>query len=227
MLNKPVTIICLVLLIGEVVFLLFNFLFKKRKDKILFLRNFKKGKFAVIYLTAFPLFLIGHLDNGCNIIEAFFTAINSVFNLVVIRFDVNGIANLMAKDDLYEFAIYFCFILAGINAILFTLSLTVQYVWCAIREAEAFLTRKSKLYIFGHNPENIAIYLSEKKRNKVIIDSISDADCERLYLEKISYISSDYLSTKIKRLINVVKKLDREYVFVINTGDDEKNMALC
>lgn len=228
MLNRIVTIASLALLVLEVLYLIANFIFKKRGERIAFLRSFKNGNCAIIYLTAIPLYFIGHLHQGQDILNAFFTAISKIIGLVVLSYDTESISLLMKEDDLYSFAIYFCFVLVAVNAIIFTLSLTIQHIWCGVQAIKAFLTKKDKLYLFGNNPQNIAIYRSDKKRNKVIIDTISDADRASLYMSKISFISSNYLSGKIDRLIKFIKIFDRrEHVLVINTGSDEKNITLC
>ena len=227
MLNKIVTIICLALLIGEVLFFITNVIFKKRKERIAFIRSFKKGKCALIYFTAMPLYFIGHIHNGDDLVTAFFTTLNDILGMVVMKYDVSSISALMAEDWLYRVAIYFCYVLVVINAVLLTLSLTMQGIWCGVQAMRAAVTRKDKLYIFGNNPESLAVYRSDKKRCKVIVDQISDADAERLYMEKISYISTPNILARIKSFINVAKKMDREHVFLINIEDDEKNITLC
>lgn len=186
-LNRIVTIFSLVLLACEVLYLLGNIIFKKRADKIAFLRSFKNGNCAIIYLIAMPLYFVGHLYQGQSILNAFFTAISKIIGLVVLNYDTGSISKLMNDDGLYRLTVYFCFILVAINAIVLTLSLTIQHIWCAVQAAKAFLTTRDKLYLFGNNPENIAIYSSDKKRNKVIIDSISAENRERLYMDKISF----------------------------------------
>lgn len=226
MINQIVTIACLALFVSEVIFLVVNFLFKKRKEKIVFLRSFKKGKCAIIYLTAFPLYFIGHLSSGVDPLHAFFSTTNSILNLVVMRYDTSGISVLMKENPVYRFTIYFCFILVGINALLFTLSLTIQHIWCGIQASKAVITNKDRLYVFGNNPENISVYRSDKKRCKVIIDNISDNDAERMYLDKISYISTSDPVSQLVRFIKAAKKFGRECIFVINTGSDEKNITL-
>lgn len=228
MLNKIVTVASLVLLICEVLYLVGNIIFKKRADRIAFLRGFKNGNCAIIYLTAIPLYFIGHIYQEQDILNAFFTAISKIIGLVVLNYDTSSIDKLMGDDGLYRFTVYFCFVLVAVNAIVFTLSLTVQHIWCGVQAIKAFLTTRDKLYLFGNNEENILIYNSDKKRNKVIIDSIPHQDRERMYMSKISFISSNHLSTKIDRLIRLIKLFDRrEHILVINTGDDEKNITLC
>ncbi|MBQ7387743.1 MAG: hypothetical protein IJW03_06220, partial [Clostridia bacterium] len=56
-----VTSICLAALIAEVLFVILSTVIKKRADRIEFLRGFKRGECVVIYLTALPLYVIGHL----------------------------------------------------------------------------------------------------------------------------------------------------------------------
>lgn len=227
MIIKFVTISCLAVLIIELIAILINIILKKRSERIAFLRSFKKGKCAIIYVTAIPLYCIGHMYAGQNFLAAFFAAINKVITLVVLRYDIGSIQNLMQDDLLYNFTIYFCFILVGVNALILTLSLTSQYIWSAFQSFKATMTKKDKLFIFGNTPDNLSIYRSDKKRNKVIIDDISDKDCAKLYMERIAFISTHSFETPIKKLFRLIKKFDREYIVVINTGSDEKNISIC
>ena len=225
--TKIVILACLVLLFAELIFVLANLIFKKRAQRITFLRSFKKGKCAIIYLTAIPLYFVGHLYSGKPILESFFSSINKIINIVVLKYDTSTIKDLMNDDAVYAFTIYFCFILIGFNALLFTFSLTIQQIWSFKEGCKAMLTKKDKLFLFGYNPENLLIYKSDKKRNKVIIDNISDGECTELYKKNISFISTSGTSVQIKNIFRLANRFDREYIIVINTGNDEKNLDLC
>lgn len=228
MIIKLVTISCLAVLIIELLAILVNIVLKKRPERIAFLRSFKKGKCAIIYITAIPLYCVGHIYAGQSFLPAFFAAINKVITLVVLRYDIGSIQNLMQDDLLYNFTIYFCFTLVGLNALILTLSLTSQYLWSAFQSFKATMTRKDKLFIFGNNSDNVSIYRSDdKKRNKVIIDDISDKDSEKLYMDRISYISTHDFEIPIKKLFRLIKKFDRNYIVIVNTNDDEKNISIC
>ena len=192
--TKIVILACLVLLFAELIFVLANLIFKKRAQRITFLRSFKKGKCAIIYLTAIPLYFVGHLYAGKPILESFFLSINKIINVVVLKYDTSTIKALMDADAVYTFTIYFCFILIGFNALLFTFSLTIQQIWSFKEGCKAMLTKKDKLFLFGYNPQNLLIYKSDKKRNKVIIDNISDGECTELYKKNISFIFLDSFS---------------------------------
>lgn len=223
---RLVTVSCLVVLILELLFVIINILVKKRPQRIAFLRSFKKGKCAIIYVTAIPLYFIGHMFAGQDFFTAFFGAINKILSIVVLKYDTGSIKELMQADSLYKFTIYFCFILVGINALIFTASLTSQNIWSAIQAFKATTIKKDKLFIFGNNPENYSIYNSDKRRNKIIIDDISDKDCEKLYMKRISFISTHDYDYQISKIFRLIRKYDKEYIFIINTGNDEKNITL-
>ena len=223
-----VTIICFITLSIEALYILGNVAFKERKQKIIFVRGFKKGKFAIVYLTAIPLYFISYLNSGTNWGIAIFKSIHKIINLIVLKYETEDIATLMQANELYKITVYFCFVLVLVNTIMLTLSLTIQHIWCRIQAIKAIITWKDKLYLFGNNPQNVAIYNSDgKTRNKVIVDNISDSDCEKLYLDEIAFISSISPEDNLKRLLAVSKKKNREHVFIINTGDEEKNIMLC
>ena len=224
---QAVTVFSLILMIIEVLIVAAQLVFKKRKERIAFLRSFKNGKFAVIYLTAFPLWWVGHVYSGQNPLEAFFYTINEILSLVVVKYEVGSISKLMGDSDTYRYAVYFCFVMVVINALLFTISLTMQHLWSGARAVRALFTRKSRLYLFGNNDGNISIYHSDKKREKVVIDELSNEECEKLYMDAVAYINSPSIETRVTWLLKLVKKLDRENIIVINTGDDKKNISIC
>ena len=227
MVYQLITVICLAILFLELVYVIVNACKKNRHERIEFFRSFKKGKCAIIFLTAIPLYVIGHMYDGEGFLNAFFKAINKIINLVVLKYDVSSIQSLMDNNSLYAFTVYFTFVLVLINALIFTLSLTNQHIWCGLRTIGAYFTRKEKLYIFGNNEENVSIYLSDKKRNKVIIDNLSQGECASLYMDKIAYISTHSFKDRIESIFREIKKFDRQIVLVINTGNDETNISVC
>lgn len=225
-----ITVISLVLLAGCVFYAIIKFFFlsKNREEKIEFLRSFKKGKCAVVYIAALPLYCIGYIYSDNSILVSFFNSVSKCINLVVLRYDLEPVEGLMSVNQLYKITIYFCFILVAINALVFTFSLISQYLWSETHKIGAHFSKKDKLYILGNNPQNISIYLSDKKkRNKVIIDDLSKSDAEKLYIKRILYISTDSYGESVKKIFKKIKKSKKEYVLVVNTGDDDKNIKIC
>lgn len=224
---EVVTAVCLFALCAEVVWFFASFLVKKRPEKIAFLRSFKKGKCAIIYVVAIPLYCIGHLYGKRAMGESVFLAINKSINLVVLKYDMSSISALMENNELYKNTVYFCFVLVAANALILTCSILNQHIWELWQSLRTTFTRKDKLFIFGNNSDNRRIYKSDKKRNKTIIDNMSDKDCEKLYVDKMAYISTAYLDKTIARLQRIINKRDRQYAVIINTGSDDKNIEIC
>lgn len=221
-----VTAICFALLTAEVAYVIINMCIKDRVSRITFLRGFKKGKCVLIYISAIPLYFIGHLYAGQSVLEGFFGAINKIINLVVLKYENASVQALMDANLFYEITIYYCFILIGINAVMFTLSLTHQYMWQFFRSLKSKFTRKDKLIIFGFNRNSVNIYTSDNVHDKTIIEKISPQDCTSLYFKKISYISSN--STKfISNVFREINRKNKNYTVIINTENDERNLALC
>lgn len=225
---QVITAFSILLLVAEILFVIFNLIFKKRKDRITFLRSFKNGKFAIIYLTAYPLWWVGHLWAGKeSILHSLFSTINEILSLVVMKYEVGSISGLMAENRAYRYTVYLCFAMVVMNTLLFALSLTIQYIWIGVHTVRALITEKNKLYIFGNNEKSVALYHSDKTRDKAVIDTLTPEQCDELYLNNVTYINSTSVEASLRSLLKLAKKLDREYIFVINTGKDQKNITLC
>ena len=188
MIYNVVTVACLALLTVEVIYVLLNIIFRPRAERITFVRGFKNGKCAIIYIIAVPLYWIGHYYNGKgNTLDAFFDAIKSIIELVVLKYDRPSIAALMQNNTLYAVTVYICFALVGLNALLFTISLVSQHLWVGFKTLACALNGKSTVYVFGNNGENKTIYRSEKRRNKILVARLSKEECTSLYMENVLF----------------------------------------
>ncbi len=227
MLYQVITAICLMVFVLEVLGVVIAIISKNRQDRILFIRSFKKGKCAIIYLTAIPLYCMAHIFNGENILSAFFKAIPEIASLVVLKYDTEALIPLMQTFKIYEFTIYFCYILIAINAIMFALSLTVQQIWNFVNVIKNTLSKKDELLIFGNNDENVTIYNSDTEFTKAIVSNFSGDDSFKLYLKNIVHFSvsdvGDFISKRFLKITSQQKKR----VAIINTGNDELNMLYC
>mgnify|MGYP003413480947 FL=1 len=225
-----ITSLCLLILIFEISFVIYlitrYFFLKKQHEHISFIRSFKKGKCAIIFLTTIPLYWIGNIYTGKDLLSSFFYSISRVGKLVVLEFDTSSISSLMESNSLYRFTIYFNFILVLINALCFVLSIIHQRIWCWWQNLLIKKSNKNKLFIFGNNSENISIYESEKNRLKTLIDNLSNKDKEDFYTKGISFISTQKYENVIKKYLNIEKK-NIKYTIVINTKDDKENIAIC
>lgn len=223
-----VTTICLIAFFVEIAYVVRGLKGKSLKEQITYVRGFKKVNFLAIYITAFPLFHVGIKYAEHDFWNSIFMSIKSTIDLIVLKYDVASIEQLICDNLYYRLVIYFCFVLSGFNTAAFAASIFIQQIWCKVQRKNALKSEKDKLYIFGHNPENIAVFNSDKEAGyKVIIDDISKDDCEALYLEQIAYISTKDIKKEAADFVKGAAELDRKYTFVINTNNDEKNIEIC
>ncbi|MBR5144297.1 MAG: hypothetical protein IKW53_04525 [Clostridia bacterium] len=222
-----VTIACIIAYIVEIYFFCRGLAKKSFKEMINYVRGFNKIKYLAVYLTTYPLIYIGLVYDGKGPIHSLYFSISRMLNLVVLKFEFTDIDKLMGDNPLYKWAVYGAFLLIAFTAAIFTISLVIQQLWVNKQKKLAYKTTENKLYIFGNNSQNVAIYNSDSKRSKFIIDDISDADGEKFYLNRVSFISTKALEKQLRDILHKVTKLDKEYVFVVNTDDEEMNIRLC
>lgn len=214
------------LLTLEVVYVVINTIIKKRPERITFIRSFKKGKCIAIFLVAIPLFFLGYLNSNANTFESILSAITHVTGLVVLKFELKDIHELLNSNFLYRITIYYCCVLVIINAILFALSFASQRLWQYWQLLKIRYTSKDKLYIFGYNKNSLFVYKSDKIHNCVVVDKISADDCAMMYINKISFISCQNFDVVISDIFNSTSKRDNKITIVINTENDEINLRL-
>ena len=216
MLISLVTVLSLSVLILELLFVIVNVILKERPQRIAFFRSFKKGKCAIIYLTAIPLYFLGHMYAGENFLSAFFDSISEIINLVVLKYDTESIQALMDDYQLYNFTIYFCFVLVGINALILSISLTNQYIWCAVQKFKAMMTRKDKLFLFGNN-----FYDSELEISRGVLHDFERALEQHKYI--IPVASTGFCA---EHILNIMEKDIDSYKYLkpyLNKLRNERN----
>ena len=221
------TVICFAWLCLSVCLLLWN-IFRRRDHSIPYIRNYKKGSFVSNYLLMMLIYFIGILYDSGDVFGAFSTAVAEALDFVVLKFKIAPIEGLMADNPLYMATVYGGYGLIVVGTILFTLSLMQQYLWCRWKAFHAKITRKEKMYLFGCNPQNLSVCKSDgKRRFKYIVARMQQEECEKLYIDNVPYLSVEPEAWFQKRLADQFLKRLQKTIFVINTGDDKQNIALC
>lgn len=216
------------LLFVEAVTVIMKLAFSSHAEKVEFFRGFKRGKFALIFITAIPLYYIGHVYSGNGYVEAFFTSINKIVHLVVLKYDTASIHSLLEASRIYSVAVYACFALVAFNALFFAISLTGQYLWEYWQKVKMLVVPREKLIIYGLNEGSRKLYASDKRgRCKLIVDNISKDDAYDLYLEKISYTSTVAPETLMEKFIKGELVTNKKLIIVVNTESEERNMLCC
>ncbi len=222
-----VSLICFLLLTAYLVYVVVNIALKPHKERTVFLRSFKKGKAAIIYVVCLPLILIGHLYAGQEFFPALFNAINKTVNTVVLKYELSSNAQLLADNRVYKITLYYAYVLIALNALLFTFSLISQRIWCFFRKLFFSLSGKDKLVIVGNNEDSITLFESAGGYARLLLDRIADKDAEQLYARKVSYLSVSSAEETVGKLLSMAgKKKGCRYYAVINTKDEERNIRL-
>ena len=221
------TIACLVLLALNIGFLLIN-LIGKRPRVITFMRNYKAGDFALVYITVLLIYFIGSLNITNDLLLSFTSSVTKAADFIVLKIGPSDMIGFVEGSVLYEVAVYVGYVLMVVNTVLFSLSIIHQRLWCAKNIIKLNRIDKEKLYIFGNNADNIALLRSDgKQRIKVIIDDMTKEECEKLYIEGVPYMTN-YTKSRLQRdLFGSFGIIKGKAVFVINTGDDNRNITLC
>lgn len=221
-----VTGVCLALMLMGLVSIIVNLCTKKRADRITYIRGFKKGKGALIYFFAVPLYWIGINYGGATILDGFFGAVRRTVDLIVLKYDLSPVQALIDANLLYAITVYLCFVLVGLNAIMFAISLASQSLWKWRKNLAFKYAKGEKLMIFGNNEQNYDIYNSEKVRAKILVDKILDKGALSLYMKNIAFVQITSSSDYIQKAVDDCVYKGRKLYAVINTGDDDQNIRL-
>ena len=221
------TAICFAFLSLKVVLLIVN-LFRFRSHSIPYIRNYKKVSFISNYLLMMLIYFIGILYGERNLFAAFSSSVTSAADFLVLKFNTENINALMEYNPLYTVSVYGGYGLVVFGAVLFTMSLMQQYLWSARKAFSVKITRKEKMYLFGYNPDNISICESDgKRRFKYIVAKIGKEEREKLYIDNIPYLLVDPENWFAEHLKSLLRWGIKKSIFIINTGDDKQNIALC
>ena len=220
-----VTAVCLLLFIVYLIAIIEKVFFSPREENIKFFREYKKGRFALAYITVYPLALIANLFRGETVLKSIFMSFKQVVDLIVLKYEYTNFNTLLDHSLFFNVTLHFAFVMIAINTLMFTLSLFGQYLSQSFHMLRMNLGRKNKLYIIGDRPENKHIYFSEKSPYKLIIGKFSDAMKDEYYLQRIFYHTPNLHENYIKKIINGAKR--GLVTVVINTDSSEENIELC
>ena len=143
-----VVLALLALMVGAVAW---NILSQGRKERIRYVRQFKKGKGAMIYVVVIPLLIIGKLYDGARFLDAFFEAIPESLSLIVLKFSFDSVGGLMGALPVFAIAVYIAFFLIIVNALLLTFSLFQQQIWTMRQKLRWQKTKRERLLLIGYN----------------------------------------------------------------------------
>jgi len=201
---------------------------KKRADRLKFIRGFKKGKCAIIYLVAIPLYWMGLVYGGTAIAQGLFGSITRSIALVVLNFEMGALVQLMADCIPFAVAVYVTFALVACNTLLFSLSVLHQQLWQANNLRRWRRAKGEKLLIVGLNDQSLWLYESERNRTKIITGSVSKEQATSLFFRDVNFLATRDPLREVMRLLDEAA-LDRRSIgtVVLNLKDDAASIDAC
>ncbi len=225
-----VIILCLVYMLALCGTIAFRLVKCSRKERLKRLKGFKHGKFALIYFAAIPLVFLAQRFNGQSVDGALWLSVRASVEFVVLKFDYNTVAPLIAQSVLYHAAVEILFTLILCNTLMLTASLCGQAV---ANRISLFLTtklRKKVVLVMGTDENSLQILGSVPKGHRaVLLGEMTPALKDEAYVRK-----ADYWNLKDKDKENLGELLEKRFgnfaakkvSVIMNTGDDEKSL-LC
>ena len=224
-----VSVLCLVYMIGVVVYSAAPYVKASgRGERLKLLNGFKKGKAALIYFAALPLYLLAHAYNGESAAGTLWLAIKSCVDTFILKFDYTSAAALMADNVFYAAVVEICFVLVVVNAVLFAAALFGQRVYNLALARKAW--KAQKLYVIvGFNKHNVDMLASVPNDTCAVLlgdgsKEARDAAC----LVKRPTLAFDLGGDITKLLEDKISDIAQKKIYIIvNTGDDTHNVIIC
>lgn len=217
----------------------------EKVNRLEFLKNYKKGRFVIVYLVAIPLYFLGFIQTseqtigvGSFLLSCFLNAVSSTLDLVKLDFGVNGLISYMIRNPVYYAVMIILFALTAVNFLLFSAS----FLWLKFKND--FLARKAKraktIYaVVGDDENSIVLLKSIRDRGlSGILFAAPDSELkDRLFLEKLPYEKCDFrsedhciLGERVERLfgsaLNRGGPLKKNVNVLLATGCEERNLVL-
>ncbi len=223
-----VSILCLLAMGAIVLTITTKLIVFDRSDRINYVRNFKKGKCAIIYLIAVPLFFLSNFYGGKAAFESLLDAVSKAVYLIALKYDTANVAPLANVCPIFKVALYTCLTLVIINGILFVFSLFHQVVWEKIKLIEFKFGKRTKCIVIGNNKKGKTIYrtcgekcilagrISAEEQNKLFIENIAN----KPFVKGKSII--DWFKKDIHLLVLKLKET-REKINIIIVEENEKD----
>ncbi len=240
-----VSLICLALLVIGVVYVFCRLIFPKgnsknerRRNRIEYLKSFRKGQCAMVFIPMMILYLIGGLYGKLPVYEAILKALTKTFSAVVMVFETSFIESLLEDSRIYRSTVMFAFYMVAVSACIFGISFFIQnlsFTWNSWRRRRLFSRRLSKdtCIIFGNNPHSRMIYQSDRDygyKRRYIVDGFDIPGDAGLFADGIKYSSFKGVERESELLEHYLLCLNNgkqaRLSIIINFEDDKQNIAL-
>ena len=215
--------ICLIYMLAILTAVVVQLAISSRKDRLKQIKNFKRGKFALIYFALIPLYFLAFRHNGLAVDGALWQAFNASVEAVVLKYHYSDVASLMNANLFYKITVELGFALITLNAVMFSVSFCGQFVMNLV---SSFVTRKFKkkvVVVVGYNQNSIDILKSIKKQHgkAVLMGKLTPELRDNAFLYRANYINLSPEDDFGGKILKLFKKFDRKKVSVILNCEDD------
>ncbi len=190
------TVFGLIYMVIEATRITVSFAKASRLERCNLLKNYKKGKFASIFVAAFPLYLAAYIGKQSSVLRILIDSFKSTLQVVALSFDLDALEPMAKSSLLFHIAIALCAVLAVINAFLLSASILFRRAFNNRVLSRIKRSRRDVCVLVGFNEKGRSILSSiDVKKQKmdvlVLSSSLSDEDKELIYAARGAYKSFD------------------------------------
>ena len=237
-----VAIVCMAILLGNIAHIVYKMCVFNRAERINFIRNYKKGKVAIVYLVIMPLYFLAFYYVNKDIIGAFKSAMSGAVELIALQLASSEMtAPLCNANAVYQVALYSCYVMAYLNYALFAASICHENIWSWFTTLKFHLSAQTKCVILGNNKGSQMLYETCNEQQKMLVDVLTKEDKTALYIKNVHCLSflrwdmaMDWILKESKRLSKIhARKKDglfnarNKLIVIVNTDDEDLNLKLC
>lgn len=187
--------LCFAIMLAILITSIVNIARRGRADRLEYYNNYKKGKFWAIYFVAIPLFFLANTFSGSASDEAFFDALKSSVDLVVLKYDYSSVKPLMDANPSFRAVMWTCFVMVALNASFLAVTIACRRVLNHAWKERAKSAKKCYV-VAGFNPQNKSIVKSIVKKSKhancIIVTKEVNEDLKKFaFVQKVSYAKAE------------------------------------
>lgn len=218
--------LCLACMLAIVIGIIIRLFLLNREDKLKFLKGFKKGEFALIYIVAIPMYWMGIAYSGASLWESFLSSIKASIELVVLSYGFEDVAALMADNLFYRIVMNTCYVLVTLNAILFAVTLFFRKMSNYFRKVRMTKMSQKIFVVVGYNEHNVDIIKSAGEKTDVVLLSESTDEIQDFcFAQKVAHIKFEKGDDLDQALVKAFKEFNKKQInVIINTEDDAQNL---
>lgn len=218
--------LCLVCMLAIVVGVIVRLFLLKRDEKLKFLKEFKKGQFALIYIVAIPMYWMGIAYSGASLWEALLRSVKASIELVVLSYNYSLVSALMADNMFYRVVMDMCFVLVTLNAILFAVTIFHRKMSNYFRKVKMTKMSDKVFVVVGYNEHNVDIIKSaSEKTNVVLLSESKDEILDFCFAQKVAHIKFEKGDDLDKLLVKEFKDFRKKQInVIINTENESQNL---